>query len=251
MSKITSQKIYAIVLAGGKGKRMNSNTPKVLHKLSGKPMISYTLKTLERLNLSIIVVTGHKSSWLRRALGDRYIYVKQKKLLGTANAVKVAMQVLPQDTKTVLVLNGDDSAFYHLETLKDLISFHTKNHNDLTLLYSCLNNPYGFGRVKLKNKKVKDIVEEKDATSIEKKIKEVSTGTYCFDLAFLKKSIKKVKKNPITYEYYLPQLVEIGLRDGFKMSAKKLSNPSEWLGVNTKKDLQVAQKAMQKNAKEL
>jgi bifunctional UDP-N-acetylglucosamine pyrophosphorylase/glucosamine-1-phosphate N-acetyltransferase len=252
MSEIKNMKnIYAVVLAAGKGKRMNSHLPKVLHKILDQPMIAYTLATLKKLKIPIVVVIGHKADHVKKFLGNSYFYAEQKELLGTGDAVRTAVAALPKDAKNILVLNGDDSAFYRSKTLQKLIHSHLKNKNDITILYSKMSSPSSFGRVIFNGGKVKKIIEEKDADRKEKKIKEINTGTYCFNLNFLRKKINALTKNPSKGEYYLTQLIEIGNRSGAKISGIKLDDPEEWFGVNTKEQLLVAKKLMKRYAKKL
>jgi len=198
----------------------------------------------------VIVVLGHKVQEVIKTLSKSYTYAIQKKRLGTGDAVRVALKVLPSDTETVLVVNGDDSAFYRSETLGEFIEFHIENQNDLSLLYTRRKDPTGFGRVKKLGDNIIKIVEEKEATQEEKKIKEINTGTYCFNLEFLKKNLKKLSKSKTTGEYYLTDLVDIAAHS-CKVRGMKLKDPSEWFGINTPEQLKQANLLMQKNVKKL
>lgn len=251
MPKPNLPKTYAIALAAGKGKRMESDIPKVLHKLAGSPMITYTLKTLKSLKLPIIIVLGHKAPDVIKTLGKNYIYAIQKKRMGTGDAVKAALRDLPSDIETVLVVNGDDSAFYRSETIRDFLKFHIENQNDLSLLYTYKKDPTGFGRVKKIGDKIIKIVEEKDATKEEKKIKEINTGIFCFNIKFLKENLKKLSKSKVSGEYYLTELVEIGSANDFRVCGSKLKNSLEWMSINTVEQLEQADHIMRKNVKKL
>jgi len=241
----------AVILAAGKGTRLNCQKEnKVTKKLAGKPMISYTTDLLKKTGIdSIIVVIGFAQTSVKKILGDKYIYAVQKKPLGTGNAVLSALPHLPQTCQYVLVLNADDSAFYQPEDLNKLINTHLKNKDDMSLLTVIKNNPQKLGRIiRDQNKKVSAIVEFKNANVSQKKIKEVNTATYCFKKEFLQKYLSQIKPNPVSQEYYLTDLLAIAVKNNKQVNAVKLSNSSRFQGVNTKEDLQLADKKMkQKN----
>lgn len=240
-------KIYVIVLAAGKGKRMNSSLPKVLHKISKRSMLSYTLDTLEKLDLEIVIVVGHKKEQIYKLYGDKYIYAEQKEPLGTGHAVLSAKPKVPKKIKAILVLMGDDSAFYKPKTLRALIEQHLKNKNAITFLSLKAQDPTGLGRIKRdKQKKILGIIEEKNATSKEKEIREINLGTYCFASDFLWKNLPKLPKNQISKEYYLTDLIALAVKNHQKIQATPLRDPNEWKGINTRKQLQEANKLMKK-----
>jgi len=241
----------AVILAAGKGTRLNcTKENKVVKKLADKPMISYTTDLLKKINIkSIIVVIGYAQESVKQILGDKYIYALQKKPLGTGNAVLSALSSLPQTCQHVLVLNADDSAFYQPEDLDQLINTHLKNKADMSLLTVIKDNPKKLGRIiRDQNKKVSAIVEYKNATEQQRKIKEVNTATYCFTKEFLQACLPQVKPNPVSHEYYLTDLLAIAVKNNKQVIAVKLSQSSRFQGVNTKEDLQLADKKMkQKN----
>ncbi len=237
--------IYSIILAAGKGTRMKSGLPKVLHKICGQPMIHYSLETLKKLNLKIVIVVGYKKEKIVEACGDKYIYAEQKEQLGTAHAVISAKSKIPKEVKTVLILNGDDSAFYRPQTLQKLIDIHLKNKNTITLLSLNLDDPEGFGRIKKDSSgKILGIVEEKNASQEEKKIKEINLGTYCFDANFLWNNLSKISKNKISGEYYLTDLITLAISQNKKIQTVLLENPKEWIGINTPEQLAKANQIM-------
>jgi bifunctional UDP-N-acetylglucosamine pyrophosphorylase / glucosamine-1-phosphate N-acetyltransferase len=237
------KKTAAIILAAGKGKRMNSKkTNKVTAILGNKQMVLHTVDRLKALNVDpIIVVVGFAKESVMKVLGSSVIFAEQSKRLGTAHAVKVALKKLPENVETVLILNGDDSAFYTDETIGNLIRVHLKENAALSLLTISVENPAGLGRIIRNEEKVAGIVEEKDATEEMKRIKEINPGCYVFRVSFLKKYLKKVIKNPVTGEYYLTSLIDIAIKNKQKIQAVK-GGKILWRGVNTPEELKEAGK---------
>lgn len=237
-------KTAAIVLAAGKGKRMNSKTVnKVVLRLADKPMVLHTIELLERLGIKrIVVVVGFKKESVINLLSDRVIFAEQKKRLGTAHAVSCAMKKLSDDTENVIVLNGDDSAFYKTATVEKLLQKHLSSGAAFTFLTIDMKNPAGLGRIiRDKNGKVIAVVEEKDATSEMLKIKEVNPACYVFKLKFLKKYLSEVKKSPKSGEFYLTSLIGIGIVKKEKVETLQ-AGQFIWRGVNTKEELFEAEK---------
>lgn len=238
--------VAAIVLAAGLGKRMNSSIPKVLHTLAGEPMITRTLNILETLNLGqVVVVIGHKGQMVKNALKGRKVdYAFQKNQLGTADAAKAGLTVAKKGIKTVIVLNGDDSSFYRPQTLQKIIQDHIENRNILTFASSVIENPLGLGRVIKKNGKPVAIIEEKEATQAQRKIKEINCGLYVIDLEWLKKNLKKVEKAAVSGEYYLVSLVAIAIKSRQKVEAFRINDSSQWYGINTVEELELANRKL-------
>lgn len=243
-----NNQVAAIILAAGLGKRMNSSIPKVLHTLAGEPMITRTMNILEKLNLGqAVVVVGHKGQMVKNALKGRKIdYAFQKNQLGTADAAKAGLAVTKKGIKTVIVLNGDDSSFYRPQTLQKIIQNHIKNRNILTFASSVVVNPQGLGRVIKKNGKPIAIIEEKEATQAQRKIKEINCGLYVIDLEWLQKNLKKVKKAAVSGEYYLVNLVAIAIRGKQKVEAFRIKDSKEWHGINTIEELELANQFLSK-----
>lgn len=237
-------KIAGIILAGGKGKRMKSKTiNKVALSLGGRPMILYAFKLLESLKISpIIVVVGFAKDSVIDILKDRVLYVEQKKRLGTAHAVKIALNYLPKGINDVVILNGDDSAFYKKKTIKTLIERHKEKESSFTFLTVELDNLKGLGRV-VRNDigKVKAIVEEKDASIEQKLIKEVNPACYVFKVKFLRTFLKKIEKSPKTGEYYLTSLVDLAIKNKEKIETLN-GGKIFWRGINTMDELKEAQR---------
>lgn len=242
MSKQVS--IAAVVLAAGKGKRMKSKTfNKVMLNLGEKPMILYTIELLEKLKIKpIVVVVGFAKNSVISILGNRVIFAEQRKRLGTAHALLCGLKKLNSKVSDVLVLNGDDSAFYTENLIEKLVKTHLASEASLTFLTIALDDPSGLGRIiRGKNGEVLAIVEEKDATEEQKKIKEVNPACYLFKKNFLSKYLKKVKKSKITGEYYLVDLIGLAASNKEKVEAVKMKE-IPWRGVNTEEELKEARR---------
>lgn len=234
----------AIILAAGKGKRMNSkNINKVALPLGGKPMILYTVEILEKLGIkTIIIVVGFaKNSVMDLFPKGKVKFCEQKKRLGTAHAVYCGMKKVPSGTKNILVLQGDDSALYKVGTIKQLIEKHLESDASFTFLTIEMEDPKGLGRViRGKEGKVLAIVEEKDATEGARKIKEINPACYVFKTDFLKKYLPKIKRSPVTGEYYLTSLIDMGIKNNENLDTLQ-AGLFAWRGVNTKEELEVAE----------
>ncbi|MBI2621963.1 MAG: NTP transferase domain-containing protein [Candidatus Levybacteria bacterium] len=244
--------LAGIVLAAGKGKRMElGNLNKVTLLLGGKSMVVHGVDLLKKLKISpIIIVVGFAKESVKKLFPEGVIFAQQRKRLGTAHAVKTALPSLAQSTTDVLVIQGDDSAFYREVTLRDLIKLHKENKNSLTFLTIDVSNPQGLGRIiRDKNGQVIKIVEEKDVTQEQRKMKEINPACYVFNLSFLKKYLPKVAKSPISGEYYLVSLVELAIRNKEKMGVVK-GGKMMWRGVNTKEELEEAQRLYSQKIKE-
>lgn len=241
-------KCAAIVLAAGKGTRLAGGSPslkpKVLFKLAGRPMISYTLDNLKPLGLKkIIIVIGYKGRQVREIVGDNFKFATQTKQLGTGHAVKLGLAGVSLSITSILVLNGDDSAFYTPCTIKQVLDKHLGKGNTITFVSLEVDNPAGLGRVIRSGNKVMSIVEEKDASNKQKKIKEVNDGLYVFRRDWLEKNISKIKKSNAG-EYYLVDLIKLATGQKEKVEAFKLYDVGEWYGVNTPSELKAADKLM-------
>ncbi len=242
----------AVVLAAGKGTRINAKKiNKVMYLLAGKPMISYTIDLLQKVGFKkIIIVVGFLRKSIMNYFGDKFIYAEQRKRLGTAHALRTALKKIPAGTKNVFTCYSDDTAFYPPSVIKKLVKTHLVNQQDLTVLTVIKKNPFGLGRI-IRNKKgkIQGIIEEKNTTSEQKKIKEINTGCYCFNLKFLKEYLPFIKKDPIKKEYYLTDIVSLAIKGGRKVSTLKISQGEYFHGVNTKEQLLEAEKKMEKVSK--
>jgi len=239
----------AVILAAGKGTRIKARKiNKVMSPLAGKPMISYTVDLLKKSGFKkIIVVVGFLKKLIMDYFGDRFIYAEQKKRLGTAHALRAALLKIPSGTKNVFSCYSDDTAFYPPSVIKRLVKIHLIRKQDLTVLTVIKDNPFGLGRIiRDRQGKIRGIVEEKNATPTQKKIKEINTGCYCFNLEFLREYLPLIKKDPIKKEYYLTDIVSLAIKGGKKVNTVKVMQGEYFHGVNTKEQLLEAQKKMER-----
>lgn len=237
----------AIILAAGKGTRMKAkNKNKVAFKLHGKPMICHTVEHLKAAGVGqIVTVVGFAADSVRTALGDTVDYAIQEVPEGTGDALRVAMPKLNSQVNTVLMVSGDDSAFYPPSLYQELITEMQLCQSDLIFLTIHKDDPTGLGRiVRDANGEVVRIVEEKNATETERKIQEINTGFYCFRRDFLEQYLGEIQKNSVSGEYYATDLVEIALRHGKKVTAYYREDGSIWHGVNNRHDWAQAQRKM-------
>jgi bifunctional UDP-N-acetylglucosamine pyrophosphorylase / glucosamine-1-phosphate N-acetyltransferase len=238
--------LSAIVLAAGKGERMDlKNRNKVTLSLGGKPMIQHGIALLKKLQIKkIIVVVGFAKESVIDVLGDKVNYVEQTGKLGSGNAVLCALKEVPQETDSVAVINGDDSAFYSVELMKTLIDKHHDLGAAATFLTIDVDNPYGLGRITRDNKgNLLAIVEEKDASSVQKQIKEINPQCFVFKVNFLKKYLHKIEKNKITGEHYLTDIIDIAIKNNEKVQDVPVGK-IPWRGINTKEELLEAEKLL-------
>ncbi len=243
------RKIGAIILAAGKGKRMQlTDKHKSTLLLGKKSLIIHIVHFLQRLSLSpIVVVIGFAKESIQKVLEQEDIlFAEQKEQLGTANAVEEALTVLPDDVSDVLIVNGD--AVLHLEEqrtiVKKLLNEHVSYDNAVSFLTIEQAQSEGLGRiVRDDTGKLSEIVEEKDATDEQKRITEVNPGCYLFAVQFLKKYLPRVEKSPASGEYYITSLVDLGLKNQEKIIGVK-GGKLEWLGINTQEELTQAEKRM-------
>jgi bifunctional UDP-N-acetylglucosamine pyrophosphorylase/glucosamine-1-phosphate N-acetyltransferase len=228
--------VAAIILAAGEGTRIKARRKnKVAYKLAGKPMIRYTVETLEKAGIDkIIVVVKFAEKSVKEALmGKKVIYARQGDKKGTAPALESGLEVIAPEINQVLVMYGDDSAFYPVELFHFIITEHQKHQSDVTLLSIKVANPTGLGRIlRDEDGNPLGIVEEKVATEEQRKIKEINTGCYCFRRDFIEKRIGEIKINPISQEYYLTDIVEVGLGHGDKVHVCLYPDNSIWHGIN-------------------
>lgn len=246
-----SKDIAVIILAAGKSTRMKSETPKVLHPLCGKPMISYVLEAVKTLKpAKTVVVLGHKHAEVRQALPKQASVVLQTKILGTADAVKRALPRLAGFKGTVLVLYGD-TPLLSAETITKMVALHRERTFHATLLTAFCEKQAGYGRIlRDKNSCVCGIVEEKDASDFQKGIKEINTGIICFSMEGLLFSLKRIKPNNQKKEYYLTDAVSLLYQNGLAVGGMKIETFHEAMGINTRVELAQAQKIMQQKINE-
>ena len=243
------KKVYrnlaVIILAAGEGTRMKSDVPKVLHPVCARPMLEYVMDLVRDLRIKkVIAVLGHKHAEVRKFLRPRIKVAIQRKLLGTADAVKAALPLLKNFKGTVLILYADNPLLKK-HSIEKLLEYHLKEKPDATVLYAQVLRPAGYGRI-LRDKfsSVQAIIEEKDADDFQKSIKEINTGIMCFDKDKLAKVISRIRPNNRKKEYYLTDAIAIIHKDGGFVDSVKLANIEEALGINSSKDLVRANRIM-------
>ena len=237
-------KLKTLILAAGKGTRMKSELPKVIHDVNGIPMISKIIKVLEVLKPEEnILILGHKKEEVLKVVGEDADYVVQTEQLGTGHAVLQAKDKLKDYDGDVMVLCGD-TPLLREETLKELYKFHRDTDSVTTILTSIYDNPFGYGRIVKENGLVKAIVEEKEADAEIKKIKEVNAGVYCFKGRELFDALSKITNNNEKGEYYLTDVIGIQVGEGKKVQSFVLNDNIEILGVNSKVELAQASKVL-------
>jgi len=232
------EKARAVILAAGKGTRMKSKLPKVLHKICGKPMVEHVLAaTLSAGIEKNILVIGYEAEKIEAALGEQAEYVYQHQQLGTGHAVLQAAELLKDYDGSVLVLCGDTPLLTG-ETLAKLLAYHREKGAVATILTGIMENPYGYGRI-IRNTDgvVTRIVEEKDAGLEEKQVSEINTGTYCFDSRLLFAALEKITPNNAQGEYYLTDVISMFKESKFRVEALIAEEVWETMGVNSRKHL--------------
>lgn len=237
-------KISIVILAAGKGSRMKSNKAKVLHSVSGKPMLYHIIKTSLEVSDDVSVVVAHQKEKVQQEMQnyfDNIRFVEQDAELfpGTGGAMK---NVTPKNDK-VLVLNGD----MPLITPEALNGFLEKDADIIMSIFD-LNNPDGYGRVVIENGQVQRIVEQKDATQDELKVTTVNAGIYAFSNDVLRKYIPLLSNDNAQEEYYLTDVISMAREDGLNI-VPLLVDEEHFKGVNSKKDLSVSEEIMQDRIK--
>lgn len=232
--------IKAVILAAGKGTRMKSDLPKVVHKIQGKPLVEYVIQSAKEAGATeICVVVGYQAAVVQAAIEHDVKYAVQQEQLGTGHAVMQASEFIGADGK-VIILCGD-TPLIQGETLKKLLLFHEKMGNSATVLTTNVDNPTGYGRIiRDSNGKFIKNVEQKDATIEELQSKEINSGMYVFDCKALTDALKNLTTNNAQGEYYLPDVLVSMKEKGLIVDALPIDVFEEILGVNTPEQLEEA-----------
>lgn len=241
-----------VILAAGKGKRMGAEVPKALVPIAGRPMIDYLVDSVIASGVDVkpVIVIGHGAEVIREHLGERCVYAFQREQLGTGHALQSALPRL-EGARHVVVLYGDH-AFLSPETIRHLaetcvaadapvtlMAVKTPDFNDWRQAFE------NFGRIiRGPNGEVQKIIEKKDATEEELKIKEVNPGYYCFRLDWLKENIDKLENKNAQGEFYLTDLIGLAMSQGYPIGTLLVENPFEGIGVNTPEQLKMAEEAV-------
>ena len=239
--------LAVIVMAAGKGTRMHSDLPKVLHRANGRPLIDYVLDTSYALEPEdVILIIGHQSALVKAATARyRVSTALQEPQLGTGHAVMQAEAQLSNFEGEVLILSGD-APLVTIMTLKKLIAFHHSRNAVATVLTAEMSDPTGYGRVIRQHKSdiVLKIVEQKDASEDELAVREINSGIYVFNARILFEALAKITTDNAQKEYYLTDVFSICFQSGKRVCAFKTDDPNEIIGINTPEQLRDAERLL-------
>ena len=240
---MSAKPLAALILAAGRGERMNSDLPKVLHQAAGQPLIKHVIETVHNVGAKRIgVVLGAQSEGIRSFLNGAEI-VLQRNRLGTGHAVAQAEKRFGKWRGDLLVLPGD-APCVRSETLREFVDEHYQHSAVASILTAEVDDPTGYGRILRRGSQVIGIREELDAATDEQRISEINSGIYIFDAAMLFKRLGEIKRNQKKKEYYLTDVIEAFVHHGESVRAHKISDQNEILGVNTRRDLAVANQVL-------
>jgi bifunctional UDP-N-acetylglucosamine pyrophosphorylase / glucosamine-1-phosphate N-acetyltransferase len=231
--------LHLVVLAAGKGTRMKSGLPKVLHTAAGLPLIEHVLRTADRVSpASTIIVVGHQAEAVRAAMASRpnLRFAVQEPQLGTGHALLQAEVALAGAEGTVVLLSGDVPLLTPA-TLQALVDQHVARGAAATVLTAVVEDPTGYGRIERRDGRIDAIVEHKDASPGQRQIREINSGIYAFDLPPLFAALRQIGAANAQGEYYLPDLVRIYRERGLTVETVTLDDPREILGVNSRNEL--------------
>ncbi len=241
-----------IILAGGQGKRMGGELPKVFVPLNGKPLVSYLLEAIEHSGVckKPVIVIGNQAEKVKETLGSRYQYVYQSERKGTGHAVKICKDALLGKSENILILYGDHP-FVSSDIIQKLEKTHCETHSIVTFMTVAVadfndwrKTFYSFGRiVRDAQGALQSIIELKDANEDQKKIHELNPSFFCFKASWLWENIEKLTNNNAQKEYYLTDLLGMAIQQKEKVSAISV-DPKTALGINTPEELLWAQKLM-------
>ena len=245
--------IQPVILAAGKGTRMRSPIPKVLHTVAGKPMIQWVLEALsktEDFKKPFIVVNPNGEAAIREVVGESGHLIIQENTDGPGAAIVACMSELLKSTDPVLILYGDHP-FITGNSLKAIAELFLRGRPTIAMFTTTLpdfadwrESFLHFGRViRKEDGLLEKIVEYKNATQDERAVREVNPGDYCIDVRWLAKALPKIRPNPVTHEYYITDLIEIAVTDGVPILTTPLS-PEESLGLNSPEDIKRAEKVL-------
>ena len=234
----------SIIMAAGKGTRMKSDLPKVVHLAHGKPMIVRIINALNALDIEEnILILGHKKEKVLEVLGNDVSYVVQEEQLGTGHAVKQAIPKIKDYDGDVLIINGD-IPLIRKQTLINFYNLYKSENADAIILSAIFENPFSYGRVIKDGNKVLRIVEEKEANEEQKKVKEINAGVYIFKAQDLVKALEKINNNNEKGEYYITDVIEILSNENKKVISYSLEDSMEIQGVNSKVELALVSKVL-------
>ena len=243
--------LKSVILAAGKGTRMKSETPKVLHTIFDKTLVGYVIEAVNGTGLADenFVIVGHQAERVEEYINKNYKNARtvlQAPQLGTGHAVSMALPYLQNFDGEVIILCGD-TPLITAETIKEFVEYHKTSKSDLTVMSAIFDNPTNYGRIiRGTNGHVDGIVEEKDATPEQKGVKEINAGIYCLDWQKVKPAFSELKTNNAQGEYYLTDIIKWGNENGLSVNAYTLKNNEEIYGINSKANLSEAAKILNK-----
>lgn len=239
--------IKSVILAAGKGTRMKSETPKVLHKIFDKTLLGYVLDSVKSFSNEAFVIVGHKAEVVTEFVNKNYSFAKtvlQTPQLGTGHAVSMVCPQLENFDGLVLILCGD-TPLVREKTLKKFVDEHIASGADLSVMSTIFENPANYGRIiRCANGALEKIVEEKDATDVEKAVKEINAGIYCLNWAKIKPAFSQLTSSNAQGEYYLTDIIEWANRQGLSVKASVLEDSDEIYGINSRENLAIATRLM-------
>lgn len=237
----------SIILAAGMGTRMKSEMPKVIHKVCGKELVRWVIGASRKAGAdSVVAIIGHKADMVRPLIEDEAKIAIQAEQLGTGHAVMQAIEYIKQAKGAVVVLNGD-TPLITADTIKSAIKYHNEQGNSATVITAELEDATGYGRiVRGSDGSVLRIVEQKDASEEEKKIREINSGMYVFDSEALVGALAKLTPNNAQGEYYLTDTLEILRGEGKKIGGYTIEDNDEIRGINNRVQLSEAEDIMQR-----
>lgn len=239
--------LAAVILAAGKGTRMKSDLPKVLHRVCGRPMVEHVLRAVKNIALhKIVLVVGHQGERVAECIGGGVEFAFQTEQLGTAHALLQARSALDGFDGHILVLCGD-TPLVRPRTLEDLCREHGRKKNAATVLTAILPDPTGYGRViRFSGGQVQKIVEQKDAGPAELAVREINTGIYCFQARGLFEALANLRPDNAQGEYYLTDIIEFYMSQGRPVGAVSIDDPAEITGINDRCQLAAAEKLLRR-----
>ena len=239
--------LTAVILAAGKGTRMKSKLPKVLHKVGGHPMLEHVMDAAEAAGCrDNVVVIGHGAELVRELVGSRARIALQAEQLGTGHAVLQAADTLKDFTGTVMILCGD-TPLLEAEELKKFYAEHVKSGAAATVMSAMMEDPFGYGRIlRDDNGDVTGIVEQKDASEEQKLIKEINTGNYCVEAPLLFEVLRTLGNNNAQGEYYLTDVLAKLRAMGKKVGGVVTADSEMIMGVNSRRQLAEAESVMRR-----
>ncbi len=228
--------MISLILAAGKGTRMKSDKPKVLHEVNGVSMLKRVANVLENIGIkNNVFILGHKKEEVLQAMGE-VPFVVQEQQLGTGHAILIAKEKIEEFKEDVLITYGDTPLLKE-KTLNEMKKYFYDGNYDCVVLSCKVKNPFGYGRIVKKDGKVVNMVEQKDATVEEQQIDEINSGVYMFKYDKLIDAISKINNNNSQGEYYLPDAVKVLVKEGAKVDTYQIFDEEEILGVNSKVQL--------------